>query len=58
MRLSQVFIVVTFSATILFSQEESEEPSDSLYFQFAPDSLYLEVGDSAVVTIRLLKNRG
>ncbi len=58
MRLSQVFIVVTFLATILFSQEEGEESNDSLYFQFAPDSLYLEVGDSAVVTIRLLKNEG
>ncbi|HHZ80035.1 MAG TPA: Ig-like domain-containing protein [Candidatus Marinimicrobia bacterium] len=58
MRLSQVFIVVTFSATILFSQEESKESSDSLYFQFDPDSLYLSVGDSAVVTIRLLKNEG
>ncbi len=58
MRLSQVFIVVTFSATILFSQEESEESSDSLYFRFVPDSIKLAVGDSATVSIQLLKNDG
>lgn len=58
MRQKQMFLILTISAAMLFSQEESEEPTDSLYFQFEPDSLHLEVGDSAVITIRLLMNDG
>ena len=41
-----------------FSQDDAAEPSDSLYFRFIPDSIKLEVGDSATVSIQLLKNDG
>ena len=55
---SKKFFILILSITTLFSQDEKEGLEDSLYFQFNPDSLYLEVGDSTVVTIRLLNEDG
>ncbi len=54
----KLFFILALFATSLFAQGENEGATDSLYFQFEPASLNLEVGDSAVVTIRLLKDDG
>ncbi len=55
---SRKFFILILSIATLFSQDEKAGLEDSLYFQFNPDSLYLEVGDSTVVTIRLLNEDG
>lgn len=56
MRLRMCLLLV-FAVSLLAAQEEIEK-GDSLYFHSEPDSLYLEVGDSALVTIKFLKGEG
>ena len=58
MKNGSFFLTLIFLMGIGFSQVDTEEPSDSLYFRFVPDSIKLGVGDSAMVSIQLLKNDG
>ncbi len=49
---------VLFSFCVISAQEAEEAEKDSLYFQFEPDSLYLHVGETGEVTIKLLNQDG
>ncbi len=58
MKNGSFFLTLILLMGVGFSQDDADEPSDSLYFRFVPDSIKLEVGDSAMISIQLLKNNG
>ena len=54
----KLFLTLIVSLGVGISQDNAVESSDSLYFKFIPDSIKLEIGDSATVSIQLLKKGG
>ena len=54
----KLFLTLIVSLGLGISQDNAVESSDSLYFKFIPDSIKLEIGDSATVSIQLLKKGG
>ena len=54
----KLFLTLIVSLGVGISQDNAVESSDLLYFKFIPDSIKLEIGDSATVSIQLLKKGG
>ena len=49
-----VLFLLNLNISFAFKSDSTSTNSDSLHFKFEPDSLVLNVGDSAVVKISIL----
>lgn len=56
--MKKIISISLFSLCLGFAQETEDAEKDSLYYVFEPDSIFLHVGESREVTIKLLSQDG
>ncbi|MEA1881153.1 MAG: Ig-like domain-containing protein [Candidatus Marinimicrobia bacterium] len=56
--MKKLLSTILFSFCLIGAQEKEKTEKDSLHFEFEPDSLFLHVGESSEVTIKLLNQNG
>ena len=58
MKFKTLFFMFIILTTFIFAQESDDMNQNSLHFDFESDSIYLRIGESANVTIKLLDHNG
>lgn len=56
--MKKLLSIFLFGFCIIAAQEKEEVKKDSLHFEFEPDSLFLHIGETGEVTIKLLNQDG
>ena len=52
--MKKLITITILSFTIIWGQDAAPAEKDSLYFAFEPDSLFLHIGETGEVTVKLL----
>ena len=52
--MKKLITITILSFTIIWGQDTAPAEKDSLYFAFEPDSLFLHIGETGEVTVKLL----